>query len=180
MNSMGGTGGYIVSRKGAEKMLDFINKTGSTNGIDTLIQKSANELNIYYPKPHLIFTDCYRGDSSIDTDIQFDHSKDLVKTVDERLTIELEFYKDNNISVSCKLEFDEVLKLVQDKEMNETFYFRNEDENRIKDVINSCVHKYYTLENTLIFIVPESINVSRYFHRFKKNGIFNIDDVFIQ
>ena len=64
--------------------------------------------------------------------------------------------------------------------MNETFYFRNEDENRIKDVINSCVHKYYTLENTLIFIVPESINVSRYFHRFKKNGIFNIDDVFIQ
>ena len=41
--SLGGTTGFIVSKKGAEKFLDFLNKTGATNGIDTCIQKSAND-----------------------------------------------------------------------------------------------------------------------------------------
>jgi hypothetical protein len=93
LNSLGGTGGYIISKNGAKKMLDFINKTGSTNGINTLIQKSANELNIYYCNPHMIFTDCYRGDNKdLDTDIQFDYSNDLVLSLDQRLSNELEFY----------------------------------------------------------------------------------------
>lgn len=69
--SIGGTGGYIISKKGANKLLEFINKSGMTNGIDTMQQKSADILNIYYCKPHLIYSECWLPGKNIDTDIQY-------------------------------------------------------------------------------------------------------------
>jgi GR25 family glycosyltransferase involved in LPS biosynthesis len=68
--SMGGTGGYLISKKGAKKMLEFINRTGMTNGIDTMQQKACDSLNIYYCKPHLIYSECWTLDTNPDTDIQ--------------------------------------------------------------------------------------------------------------
>jgi len=68
--SRGGTGGYLISKKGALGMLRFINRTGMTNGIDTVQQKAADELDIYYPKPHLIYSECYDDNTNVDTDIQ--------------------------------------------------------------------------------------------------------------
>lgn len=70
--SIGGTGGYIITKKGAKNLLDFINTTGMTNGIDTVQQKSANKLNIYYCRPHLIYSDCWTNNKNTDTDIQND------------------------------------------------------------------------------------------------------------
>ena len=32
--SMGGTGGYLINKKGPDKLLEFININGMTNGID--------------------------------------------------------------------------------------------------------------------------------------------------
>ena len=177
LNSLGGTGGYIITRNGAEKLLDFINSTGSTNGIDTLIQKSANMLNIYYPNPHLIFTDCYRGDNTIDTDIQYDHSNDLVKSLDERLNNEIEFYKNNNFNLIFIDNFNNAINLA--KNGKETFYYRDTSENKIKEIINSSSYSYYTLEDSIVFIVPNSNEIPRYYHRFKKNDKFNIDDIFL-
>lgn len=54
--SLGGTMGYIVSKKGATAFLEFINKTGMTNCIDTMIQKMANFGNIYYCIPQLVYS----------------------------------------------------------------------------------------------------------------------------
>jgi GR25 family glycosyltransferase involved in LPS biosynthesis len=54
--SLGGTMGYMVSKKGATAFLEFINKTGMTNCIDTMIQKMANFGNIYYCIPQLIYS----------------------------------------------------------------------------------------------------------------------------
>ena len=68
--SMGGTGGYIISKNGAKKLLEYIDKNGMTNGIDTIHQKSADELNIFYTTPHLIYSECYQGNNQTDTDIQ--------------------------------------------------------------------------------------------------------------
>ena len=35
-----------------------------TNGIDTVQQKSADELNIFYTNPHLIYSECYRDNNT--------------------------------------------------------------------------------------------------------------------
>ena len=172
LNSLGGTGGYIIKKQGAIKLLDFINKSGSTNGIDTLIQKSANELDIYYTNPHLIFTDCYRGNNNLDTDIQFDYSNDLVLSLEQRLQNELNFF-DNNINLISDL--DKAKELSSDKYNKDSVYFIST--NNVDDIIECCVHPYYTLENKIIFIIPDTTNVNRYFHRFKKFDNYDISDV---
>jgi len=80
--SMGGTGGYIISKKGAKGMLDIINQMGMTNGIDTMMQKAADVLNIYYCKPHLIYSECWTPETNADTDIQNNHrSLDLLEKI---------------------------------------------------------------------------------------------------
>jgi GR25 family glycosyltransferase involved in LPS biosynthesis len=174
LNSLGGTGGYIITKQGATKLLDFINKTGSTNGIDTLIQKSANELDVYYTNPHLIFTDCYRGDNNLDTDIQFDYSNDLVLSLEQRLQNELKFF-DNKINLISDL--DKAKELSSNKSNKDSFYFVST--NNIEDIMECCVHHYYTLENKIIFVIPDTTNVNRYFHRFKKFDKYDISDVII-
>ena len=174
LNSLGGTGGYIISKIGAQKLLDFIDKNGgSSNGIDTLIQKSANVLDIYYPNPQLIFTECYRGDNNIDTDIQYDHSNDLVLSLEQRINMELEFFK-GDIKLIDNIE--EVKDLVSKTETESSFYYKD-SEDKITEIINICVHSYYLLEKTVIFVIPNCENVRRYYHRFKINGKYDISDV---
>jgi GR25 family glycosyltransferase involved in LPS biosynthesis len=175
LHSLGGTGGYIITKSGAQKLLDSIDKTGATNGIDTLIQKSANVLNIYYPSPHLIFTDCYRGDNqNLDTDIQFDYDSSLVKSLEQRLSDELNFYNNN---IKYITDFEEAKTFSESKELKDNFYFKGND-NEIDTLKNICQHQFYTLENSIIFVVPHNNKITRYFHRFKKNGKYDISDVF--
>jgi GR25 family glycosyltransferase involved in LPS biosynthesis len=71
--SIGGTGGYIISKKGAIKLLEHINTTGMTNGIDTVQQKAADVLDIFYCEPHLIYSECVTNNSNADTDIQHEY-----------------------------------------------------------------------------------------------------------
>jgi hypothetical protein len=176
LNSLGGTGGYIISKVGAQKLLDFIDKNGgSSNGIDTLIQKSANNLDIYYPTPHLIFTECYRGDNTIDTDIQYDHSNDLVLSLEQRINMELDFFKDG---IKFIENIEEVKDLVSKAETDFSFYFKD-SEDKITEIINICVHSYYLLEKTVIFVIPKCENIRRYYHRFKIDGKYDISDVFV-
>jgi GR25 family glycosyltransferase involved in LPS biosynthesis len=174
LNSLGGTGGYIISKFGAIKLLDFIDKNGgSSNGIDTLIQKSANDLDVYYPTPHLIFTDCYRGDNNIDTDIQYDHSNDLVLSLEQRIEMELAFFNDG-----IKLiEDNEEMKDLVSKTETESFYYKD-SEDKISEIINICVHSYYLIEKTVIFVIPNCENIRRYYHRFKIDDKYDISDVF--
>jgi GR25 family glycosyltransferase involved in LPS biosynthesis len=174
LNSLGGTGGYIISKIGAQKLLDFIDKNGgSSNGIDTLIQKSANILDIYYPSPHLIFTDCYRGDNNIDTDIQYDHSNDLVLSLQQRIDMELDFFNDG---IKLIEDIDEVKDLVSKTETEFSFYYKD-SEDKIDEIINICVHSYYLIEKTVIFVIPNCENIRRYYHRFKIDGKYDISDV---
>lgn len=65
-NSYGGTFGYIINTKGALGMLKFIQETGMTNAIDTMMQNAADILRIYYTKP-LVFSECFGKDTDIQT-----------------------------------------------------------------------------------------------------------------
>jgi GR25 family glycosyltransferase involved in LPS biosynthesis len=81
--SMGGTGGYLISKQGARGMLEIINQIGMTNGIDTMMQKSADILNVYYCTPHLIYSECWDPETDADTDIQKNYrSLNLEEKVD--------------------------------------------------------------------------------------------------
>ena len=79
--SFGGTGCYIITKKGIEKMLEFINKNSMTNAIDTVMQKSANYLNVAYLEPLLVVLDMNKEG---DTDIQFNYdscAKDTISLI---------------------------------------------------------------------------------------------------
>lgn len=79
--SFGGTLAYIISKKGAAAMLEFINKRGMSNCIDTMQQLAADKLNVYYVSPVQITAECIVNNSSVDTDIQ----KDFVSLTDPNL-----------------------------------------------------------------------------------------------
>jgi GR25 family glycosyltransferase involved in LPS biosynthesis len=88
--SMGGTIGYVISKRGAKNMLSHINENSVYNGIDWVMFKTAREsLNpqaegvsrvnngenkIYYCYPHIVYSECVTEDIKPDSDIQYDLS----------------------------------------------------------------------------------------------------------
>jgi GR25 family glycosyltransferase involved in LPS biosynthesis len=181
--SMGGTGGYLISKGGALKLLNFINKNGMTNGIDTVQQKSADELNVFYAHPHLIYSECYRGSSpDVDTDIQMDYGS-LTVPVRERLVEEMNFFESiGEHLIEIKLLDDALWSVSNDiSNRDENYYYKDEDVSNILKIKNASKHRYYTIEDKIIIIVnPDSgANCLRYFDRLKKNNIFDIEDAIV-
>ncbi len=172
--SMGGIGGYFISKKGACKLMEFINEKGMTNGIDTMQQKAANDLNVYYVLPHLFFSECYRGYKMIDSDIQYNFNS-LCMPLERRLMNEIEFFEGKGISLKKINEYDEVVKAISNENYSEPFYYELKNNEGIEYINKNVVHPYYYLEDKIIIVVPGKIS-GRYFERLKKHGNFNIDD----
>ena len=180
IQSLGGTTGFLISKKGAEKFLNFLDKTGATNGIDTCIQKSANELNIYYPSPHLIFSECYRGDNtSIDTDIQHDFSN-LERTVEQRIQDEVDYFKENNVEL-LKAETIEILnKYIKYEILDNSVYYKgtsNDIEQIGKNIREQDMYSHYMIGNECILIVNKNVSskIDCYIHRYKnRTKQFNV------
>lgn len=177
-NSLGGTTGYLVSKKGAERFLDFLNKTGATNGIDTCIQNSADSLNVYYTKPHLIYSDCFRGENNPDSNIQYEYSG-FEKTVSERVIDEIEYYKSKNILLLKLTEFDNVLKYVVNKDAKNPIMFVDGNQQNLITISETSIFPFYFIGKNTIFVVPNQDNVVRYFHRYKINNKFSVQDALI-
>lgn len=175
--SLGGTTGYLISKSGAKDFLDFLNTTGATNGIDTCIQKSANSLNVYYPTPHLIFSECWRGDDQkVDSDIQFDYSN-LEKSIDERVQDEVKFYQAEGKVLIHVYEFDNIFKYISKKEITHPSYYRDDDVEKIKRIQETTIHPYYMIGTNCIFIVPQKLK--RYFHRYKVDDTYSVEDALV-
>jgi GR25 family glycosyltransferase involved in LPS biosynthesis/GT2 family glycosyltransferase len=118
--SKGGTAGYVITPLGARKMLQFIQDNGMTNGIDTMMQKACDELNIYYCKTHLVYSECYSSTNmdTVDTDIQRNYDS-MRRSLKERQQAEADFFKDRDIIRTNMRKGD---KFRQPKE-NEILYF---------------------------------------------------------
>lgn len=71
--TIGGAMCYLVSARGAKTLLDYIDKHGMTNAIDTMMQLITNESATYYLLPTVLSEDPV----SEDTNIQNDFSPDL-------------------------------------------------------------------------------------------------------
>ena len=177
--SLGGTTGYLISKRGAKDFLDFLDSTGATNGIDTCIQKCANNLNVYYPTPHLIFSECCRNDGSdkkIDSDIQFDYSL-LEKTIEDRIADEIKFYQEENKVLIHIYEFDNVTKYITKANITHPSYYKDDDLGRIKQIQETSIHPYYMVGKNCIFIVPQKMR--RYVHRYKIDDVYSVEDAII-
>ena len=71
-NYIGGTFSYIITKKGAYKMLDYISNNGIKHGIDYLI-KINKKLNIYELGSNIVLSEWVKNiNDSIDSDIQKD------------------------------------------------------------------------------------------------------------
>lgn len=133
--SAGGTIGYLINKKGCKGMLDFINKHGMTNCIDTMQQKAGDELNLYYTTPHLVYSDYVQANNKKDTDIQSNTASltiPLVSKIDaswlKLVTLEqVETYEGTGIAYYETLSMTNIIKLK---------------------------YPYYTIENKVLVICP--------------------------
>lgn len=160
--SIGGCNGYIISKSGAKKLLDFINVNGMTNCIDTIQQKMASTLNIYYCVPMLLKSSCWTNNRDVDTDIQ-NNFNSLTIPPNIRYKNEINFYKNiRRIVIASSIEDI-------DREINNRdcviFYFGNQPTG----------YKYqYSLDGNMKVVVPEPddyILNNRYFQRLKNYDI---------
>lgn len=175
--SKGGTGGYLISKKGAKNLLEFINNNGMTNGIDTIQQKSADILNIYYCKPHLIYSDCWNPNLEIDTDIQHNF-KSLTIPIEKRVENEKNFYKSfGDITETYDLEFaTKYIQTISSKSI--MFYYGS----NIQELIEKCIFPCYSLNYKVLIVVPcltQQISNEKFFQRLKRNNKFDISQALV-
>lgn len=172
--SMGGTIGYVITKQGARKLLDFINQTGMTNGIDTMQQKSANVLNVYYAYPHLVFSEYFNPNeptAKLDSDIQFDYDS-LTESFESRLERELSMY-DNIEEIT-----DFNVAAIRIKNTSNPFYVTNVPTVDLARLYQNSRYPSYMIADKALFVIPKPV-YDRYFHRFKKHDVWSVDDAII-
>lgn len=174
-NSFGGTIGFMVSKSGASRFLDFVNKNRLINCIDTALQKSANELDVYYCTPHLVFSECYTNNKSVDTDIQ-NNFDSLSITLEEKINNEVNFYKEKDLAIE-ELDFENSINKLDHKQ--EFIIYCKNNINELRQICKQKNIKYYTYDEKVIFIINLNGHIDRYFHIFKKQEIYSIDDCLI-
>lgn len=64
-HSLGGTFGYLVTKQGAKKLLDYVQENGMVNAIDTMMQLAMDTLNGYYCFPPMVRSQAFSPDSDI-------------------------------------------------------------------------------------------------------------------
>jgi FkbM family methyltransferase len=172
-NSLGGTFGYLISKKGALKLLNFINKTGMTNGIDTVQQKSADDLNVYYSFPSVVYSECFRDiNIKIDTDIQYNYD-----------SLSVDFDTKIRHEHRCKQVFNESSFLEELNANSHPFFMVIND----PELYNKLYKKvsilkqdfddfgYFTIDSRALFVIPSSFLSEFYVDRLKYMDEYNID-----
>jgi GR25 family glycosyltransferase involved in LPS biosynthesis len=177
--SMGGTFGYLLSKKGATNMLEFIDKYGMTNGIDTVQQKSGVINNLYYCEPMLVHSECYRGDNEVDSDIQFNYDS-LTIPIHEIEEIEYKELTETGENIISTISLELCISYAENEELNSIIIYNSTVEGGILNIIKKIIHPYYMFDKTLICFFPNSISEKIYkirgITRLKwKNELYSVD-----
>ena len=158
---LGGFFSYIITKNGAIKMIDYINKNGIKHGIDYLVKKNEN-IDLKVINPLLVFTDWVRDiNDDVDSNIQKDYENFNFETI----------YDYNNYLFIKEMDI-----------MNNDIKFLNN--NNINILINECNKNIYSSGfNTLGFIKgyidKDKLIKSIYFKK-ENDGIFIKLDRFIR
>ena len=72
--SIGGTFGYIITKSGAKKLIDYIEINGIKHGIDFVLTKLCNNIGLkaYEILPHIVASEYVDRAHRIDSDVQYD------------------------------------------------------------------------------------------------------------
>lgn len=89
--SLGGTFGYVITKQGAHKMLQFLQLHTIDQGIDTMMIKACNTLKVFYVTPHLVYSLAWSQDSNIQSG-NFQQEDFLVPSSPEEYARELAGY----------------------------------------------------------------------------------------
>lgn len=150
--SMGGTIGYIINKRGAIKMFKHIQEKGIYNAIDWVMFKNADNANIFYCYPHLVFSECVTDVIKTDSDIQYDKSS-LCENDEKRLELELEYWK--NKGITPLISSDDPLPS-RDELLSHVHFIKTE---KYLDVIKSLQFyplEFYTLKGKYIVSIPHT------------------------
>jgi len=143
--SMGGNHGYVITKKGALNVLNYINKVGMKNAVDWMFMWTADVNKMFYCEPFIVEGDCYQN-AGVDTDIQLDYNSLKFKEGDF-FNEELSYWKSKG---NVKLCFDNV-KYDLDSEIC-VFKYDKDIENTLKQ----RAVKFYPCEGWL-FSIPETL-----------------------
>lgn len=159
--SAGGTIGYLINKKGAIKLLEFINKYGMTNCIDTMQQKAIQEMNVYYCSTHLVTSTFFQSGEETDTDIQQDHTS-LSQTIHSKIS-DLENAMDDTFPYLSSLQE------VESYTGKDTIIYESKTD--LPNTMNiSC--PYFTIDKKIVILNPK-----KYINRLKVDSRFDISEV---
>ena len=160
-NYLGGFFSYIITKKGAMKIIDYINTNGIKHGIDYLIKINEN-LNLKVINPLIIFTDWVKDiNDNIDSDIQKDY---------------------DTFNFNKKYDYNNYLFIKEMDIINNDIKFLRD--NNINDLINECNKNIYCSGfNTLGFIksnIDKDKLVKSIYFKKENDGIYIKLDRFIR
>jgi GR25 family glycosyltransferase involved in LPS biosynthesis len=177
--SIGGTSGYIITKKGALKMLTLINKTGMTNGIDTMIQKFADHLTVYYCTPHLVFAECHVTQKDCDSDIQYNF-KSLTIPTEERYKRDVAYF--SNFGMVITTEDFEAMKTYCNT-LNPRYFCMIYKGGKVKELLELCKYPCYPISYDYLVVIqnpPDQVYRDRYFDRLIRYGKYDVTDALIK
>jgi len=169
--SYGGTFGYIISKNGARKLLNYINKNSMIACVDTMAQYACDEMNTYYCEPNLVYS--VMNDVSSDINI-YDKTYNLYMSVEERVNMELEYFKKNGIECLEIPVEDFLTGLEKHFKKNRVILIKIcfKDNIVILEKLKT-LKNYYTFENSVIFIYNNCVG-EFYKDRLKIDNVYNI------
>ena len=86
---IGGTHCYVITKEGANTLIDYISMYGITNGIDYFMTKKQKILPVYETIPHLAFANWVdTKDSKTDSDIQNDYNSIAINISDKYIFLD--------------------------------------------------------------------------------------------
>ena len=89
LKNMGSGAAYVLTRKAAKHLLNWVNVHGMPNAVDWVLMKQP-DLTIMYSKPMLAFASCVQENQTVPSDIQHDYASVGFSTPSEELKAEFE------------------------------------------------------------------------------------------
>lgn len=163
--------GYIINKNGVIKILEFINLNGVKNTIENILKET--NLNIFSCNPNIVFND--KNFNEIN-----EINENLYVNIDIKIKEEIKYYTKKGKNIYHIGKLDKALSISKDstlKNKPKVYFYSDDNEENIKEIEKNIILPYYIIEKNVIFIVPGGDN-GRYFNRLKKNGDYDISDIF--
>lgn len=148
-DSMGGTIGYAIHKRGAMSMYKHIQENGIYNAIDWVMFKNESA-KIFYCYPHIVFSECATNTITPDSDIQYDKSS-LCISDEQRLDLELEYWKNKGINPIVTNDTPS-----RDKLLCNVYFLKTDDYLKLIYSLQHLPIEFYTLKGKYVVCIPHT------------------------